>query len=976
MLAARFAWKNTRWRVGKSALGRASLWVGACAVLMLAIATWRDAEIRRFASDRLAKVQAEHRSFQGLFQASFYFFFEDQFLPGIRSRVEAIPDLKRVRFVGTNGNLIFDSADLKKPEAEAVLDAPAIVEAIRGFGAQGENADPAVFLTGYQVQVIAPAGPFSVLYTFEAASLRRWVAGLGGTALAFLALTAWGLSARPWERWRWLDGRGHVRFTGLRSKFLLTIVLIHLLTAVIVFLTLSELQKREQVARIQRESVLFAQFSTDKVVTDFSNHFYFYYQDRFLPAIRSVLSANENLVGIRILSNRTRSVLFDSRTAPAGPVPEQPKEGVTTGLTEQTWADLRNRGTLVRELVAADAGPGVLSVATTHYNESKEPVFFVEFLFGYQGLAKSIASIRKTLVIDLIPSLGLGLLIAAVFAQLLISPIRRLVAALRRVTDGDYDVSIDLNRADEFGELMKAFNAMTSELKKKKELRKYLSDSTYRQIMEAPDSPEGARLRGTRVPATILFSDIRDFVKHCESLEAEEVTSMLNDYFSEMVEVVYKYGGEVDKFIGDALLAVFYAHDAPSETTTALQAIYCALEMRERLSEFNRRRVESRRPPLEIGVGITHGEIISGPIGAKDRMDFTVIGDVVNLANRIEKLSKLGKHTRIVFSHQVEEKVRGLLSYELLSTERIRGKEEEVKVYELVRIQDLEILFDNLKSNDQALRLRSLDLLGQSRNSAAIPPLIAALKDRDERIRLASVGALKMLAVENDAGVLDALFALAKRDPSMKVVSAAIAGIGKLCTTDRVLELAHLLKSSDERIVANAVEAIGQARDPKGTDLILDQLASVHNRVKANAAMALFAAGHVEVIDTLKPMLMHSNALMRSSAAFAIGELTVLAHKERVIEEWKRKGSEAKRFLGELQECVPMLVTLLRDPEPAVKRQAVIALGKIRDKTAVLPLIDNIDLEKDNKDMIRDIGQALHAIGSHKLVREVLDQLT
>ena len=630
----------------------------------------------------------------------------------------------------------------------------------------------------------------------------------------------------------------------------------------------------------------------------------------------------------------------------------------------------------------------MLSVINTFHSQNQEALFLVEYLFTFQSLKRSVALIRQQILIDLVPSLAIGLIIAIAFAQLLISPIRRLVSALAKVTEGDYTVSVELKRSDEIGDLLSAFNSMTSELRKKKELRKYLSDSTYRQVMEAAETNDGARLKGTRVSATVLFSDIRNFVGHCEALDAEEVTSMLNEYFSEMVEVVYKHGGEVDKFIGDAILAVFYSGDetrtirsgdqiqGPSATSTSLQAVYCALEMRERLKDFNRRRVESQKAVIEIGVGITYGEIISGPIGAKDRMDFTVIGDVVNLANRIEKVSKLGKYTRIVFSNHVEQQVRGLLEYEEISREKIRGKEEEVTVFELKSVRELGVLLENLKSGDLSLRVRSLELLGQSRNLDAIPHVLQVLADPDEAIRREAVTSIIKLSPANNDQVLDALFSALENEASDRIISALIAAIGRVCSTHRVLKLSPYLESKDDRIVSNAIEAIGQARDPQAADTILPLLYSRNNRVKANAAMALFASGRIEVISTLKPMLLHSDPLMRSSAAFAIGELTIIAQKDKLLEELRMRGHEVKMFLAELQECVPMLVSLLKDGEPIVKRQAIIALGKIRDKSSVLPIIDTLDLERDNKELIQDIARSLRAIGSHKLVREVLDKLS
>jgi class 3 adenylate cyclase len=433
--------------------------------------------------------------------------------------------------------------------------------------------------------------------------------------------------------------------------------------------------------------------------------------------------------------------------------------------------------------------------------------------------------------------------------------------------------------------------------------------------------------------------------------------------------VVHRHGGEVDKFMGDALLAVFYASgEGRSPTSTCLQAAACALEMRDRLRELNERRVARQQPPLEIGAGITYGEIIAGPIGSPDRMDFTVIGTVVNQAARVEKLSKLGRHTRILFNEAVEEKVRGLLDCERVAG----GPADAPAAFELVRVRALEDLVSMLESEDAPLRRRALELLGQSRNPGAREPILAALNDPDDDTRVAAAGALARVADTEDRGALDALFGRLRAEGSARVASALIAAAGRLCRSERILELGRFLESPDERIVANVVEALGQVRTPNATDLVLPLLASRNNRVKANAAMALFAAGRVEVLGTLKPMLMHSDPLMRASAAFAIGELSILVQREDLFRQWQSTPGGVKVFLGELQECVPMLVALLKDPDPAVKRQAIGALGKIRDRSAVLPMLESLDLEAESRDTLRDFAQALQSIGAHRLVREVV----
>lgn len=966
--------------------------------------------IQGLSQEALSELSIRHAKIVSLFQSSFYFFYEEQFLPGIKEHLELGSKKALIRraviltqFENGNpgGTILFDSQHPVPPTATGASTggistqkaSPSISKQVLERLQFAPISSTSVFSQKLQVQILIPAGVYAVLYEINSQSIQLLL-GFGIViGLVLGSLMYWLLQSGRFSRYLTVVFSFFSKYWRLRVRFLFAIILINLITALIVFVTLVQLNTREQTLRIEKDSQLFGEFSTTEIISDFTNFFYFNLKDRFLPEIKRIIASNDNLINLKIISHRTGRILFNSEYIELSSFGRLSslEDAQKVSFPPEVAEQLKLRDLVTYTQNKQDGKR--LWVVNTYRNENQEPLFWVQYEFTYATLDKSVAAIRRQILIDLIPSLGLGLLIAVIFAQLLISPIRILVQALQRVTSGDYDISVNLQRSDEIGDLVGAFNSMTSELRKKNELRKYLSDSTYRQIMEAPESSEGIKLAGSRVHATVLFADIRNFVHHCETMDADEVTHMLNEYFEEMVEVVYKNGGEIDKFIGDALLAVFYASDEiktirPPENhnqkqvfqkdsaSSALQAIYCAIEMRERLEDFNAKRKAQNLAVIDIGVGISFGEIISGPIGAKDRMDFTVIGDVVNLASRIEKLSKLGRHTKIVFSHHVEEKIKGLLDYDELTREKIRGKDEDVRVFELIGIRDLKRLIENIQGPDLDLRRRSVELLGQSRNLQALPWVIEATQNADELTQLQAVLAVGKLAPRNHEPSLNALFYLIQREISDKVISAAVSAIGKICDTNRILELTHLLDSSNDRIVANVIEAMGQVRSAKATDLILPKLNSRNNRVKANAAMAVFASGHIEVIDTLKPMLLHSDPAMRTSSAFAIGELTLIAAQEQLLDRWKTDPRAVKVFLAELQECVPMLVALLRDPDPMVRRQAVIALGKIKDKSAVLPMIEMVDPQNQSKELLRDVSQALRSIGSHQLVREVIHKLS
>ena len=936
-------------------------------VFVFALSVLKSSWVSVYSQKKLEFVQASNERVFNLFQSSFYFYYEDQFKPALEDFVKNSPDLKRIVIISSNGQATFDSKDLGSDKTVPYKVDPSLA---------ANPSSPQVFDDPEGIGVLHPSGQYSIYYVFSTRTItmRVFLAFLIGVGILFGAWFV--LEVLRYPVLLRFSNLLNTRFKiySLRSKFIGAIVMVNILTGAIIFLSQSRTQKIEQTDRIVNMSVLLADLSKEHLVSSFSNYFYFYYQDKFVPTIKQFFAQKENLVQIRIISRKSGLVVFDSEDMAAGKQPLPGIEGKKSNLSADVLDALKTTDTFHKVINANRANP-YIQVVTTYRNENKDTPFYVEYLFSFVSLQKSIAMVQKQILLELLPGMLLGVVIALLFSQLVVGPVRRVVDATHAIAGGNYEVNLETTKKDEIGDLMRSFNGMASELKRKNELKKYLSGHSYRKIVEAPNGVEN--MGGSRVRATILFCDIRNFVNVCESLDAEEVTSLLNDYFSNMVEVIYKHKGEVDKFIGDAILAVFYDQDDVRQpVNTALHAIYCAMEMRERLNEFNARRLQRGKATIEIGVGINSGELVSGPIGSPDRMDYTVIGDVVNLANRIEKLSKQGRHTRIVFSDRVEERVRGLLDYEEMSRDKIRGKDEEVIVYELIKIKDVDELLTSLSNPDPNVKKHCIELLGYSRNVETLPALYQKLSDSNESVRTAAVTAMTRLAPKDHAETLEILFNHLEHESAERVISNLLIGIGKICRTNKILRIARFLQHSDLRIVANAIEALGATDDPQVIDLLIPFVSSKNNRVKANAAMVLFSKGRVEVIDVLKPMLLHSDPFMRASAAFALGELTILSAAEPISKRVKGDAAAAKQFLGELQGCVSLLVSLLKDNEPIVKRQAIVALGKIKDKSAVLPLLDNLSLETDSKELIHDVAEALRAIGSHRLVREVIRHLS
>ncbi len=278
-------------------------------------------------------------------------------------------------------------------------------------------------------------------------------------------------------------------------------------------------------------------------------------------------------------------------------------------------------------------------------------------------------------------SVGILFLQGMVLAGAFVRPLRKLTEAAARVGKGDLDIDVALETKDEFAMLGHEFNLMTRGLRERQRLTRFVSDEALRSVRRDQTSMREAG--GLRVRRTVLFAHIRGFASLAEAQPPEAVVALLNRYFDAMEGVIDARNGTIDKYISDAIMAVFAPREdaAPPE----VRAAGTALEMRRELEVLNRERAAAGQFQIEIGIGIATGEMISGYIGSEDgRQSLTVIGDTVNLAARLESRSGLAARTGIAICAATAEACRGACVVQPLGTIPIKGKDQPVSLFELV----------------------------------------------------------------------------------------------------------------------------------------------------------------------------------------------------------------------------------------------------------------------------------------------------
>jgi len=271
------------------------------------------------------------------------------------------------------------------------------------------------------------------------------------------------------------------------------------------------------------------------------------------------------------------------------------------------------------------------------------------------------------------------------FGTSITTPIIRLVDATKRIKEGEYRVNIATTGKDEIAELTGAFVEMGIGLEEREKMKDAFGKFVNKEIAEQVLRGE-LRLGGERKDAAVLFSDIRSFTAISEQLEPEEVVEFLNKYMTRMVNCVNVTNGVVDKFIGDAIMAIWGA--PVSHGNDIENAVNAALMMRKELLVFNQDRGGPRKPFIKIGCGINAGPVLAGQIGSEDRMEYTVIGDTVNLASRIEALNKpFG--TDILISEDAYDRVKDVFRVVPMQKIKVKGKSEPQQIFTVLgRLDD------------------------------------------------------------------------------------------------------------------------------------------------------------------------------------------------------------------------------------------------------------------------------------------------
>lgn len=336
--------------------------------------------------------------------------------------------------------------------------------------------------------------------------------------------------------------------------------------------------------------------------------------------------------------------------------------------------------------VRARRGEQVIEVASDIRNATGERIGTLRIGISLRRVNRAVReAINKALMVGAM-GWAFGLAGAYTLARQLSNPVQRLQISAAKIAAGDLHHRADINRTDELGALAEAFNEMARALQESFSRLQKTVESFERFVPEkflkviASDGIENIQVgvASTR-KITILFADIRGYTSMSEQMTPLETFALLNEYLALMGQVINDAGGFIDKYIGDAIMALF-------EDETTGSALRAAVAMHQVLEAFNEKRLPQEQPTIKIGIGIHRGEVVLGTIGFTSRIESTVIGDAVNVAARVEGLTRKYDCSILV----TESVVMALQHPEVFNLRlvddsvKVKGKSEPVAIYELI----------------------------------------------------------------------------------------------------------------------------------------------------------------------------------------------------------------------------------------------------------------------------------------------------
>ncbi len=557
---------------------------------------------------------------------------------------------------------------------------------------------------------------------------------------------------------------------------------------------------------------------------------------------------------------------------------------------------------------------------------------------------------------------GLATFIFALFISILVAngvtrPLGGLSTAMEAVMNGDLATRVNVLTPREVAQLAGAFNQMVQGLSEREQFKKMVSRSAAELVEKLAVSGVQAVHTSNKVETTVLFSDIRSFTTMSENLSPEDLVSMLNEYFEAMGKVISDCGGDIDKFIGDAIMAYF---KSTPERDGAESAVLCAVQMQNEMKAFNERRRLKNKPEIQIGVGLNSGEVVEGHVGNSDRFEHTVLGDTVNVASRLEGECKKGKHMKIVISQATYDRVKRIVEVVPMGSTKLKGKAEEQPIYEVKALLELAAVEPKLKDPSPQVRARAAEQFCRLVPADQLEPVYELLSDPETIVRATVAGAIAQdPRLRNAASwLLDAL----DREEEEQVRLILLQALGQVGGVSALSRIEPLMEDPSSQIRRAVLETMGRLGGRGVVELLLKAKEDSDATVRARVGVILHTAGTSEGLTLLEEMSRSDSIEFRRAAVDALGDLGIALEETRVYASARDALSQESYSAVQLiDRVVSLLLQGLQDPEAGVRFSAIQSLTRMRF-TPALPVLARL-LEDPDSGVADEARRSIQLIG-------------
>lgn len=445
----------------------------------------------------------------------------------------------------------------------------------------------------------------------------------------------------------------------LRMRIRIKLSLIIAITVILVAAVLSTIIISQQRKEIRANVESLARLTTEHLANASRDYLLLHAEVSIQETVNGVHRMNVEGVGNIMIVDRNGVIVAHSNLALAAKRLSNEEFTRIETVTELTSRETPDELEYIRPIYVhhvTKEGTRTIRVGTAVVSFSKEVLY------------RPLGVIEQTIILAAFGVCAVAITIVFFLSGMILQIILELSEGARRVGEGDYHVRIFTRIKDELGALTREFNKMVEQLRERAMLQKFVSKHAMTMIQQH----QIVTLGGERKTIAIVFTDIRNFTRLADTMSPEEVVSLINTYLDAQMNVITAWNGSVDKFMGDGVMAIF---TGPSMMTDAVRS---AIAIQECLREMNHQRRLNKEVTMEVGIGVDAGPTVMGNIGSRSRMDFTAIGDAVNIASR---LCDLAEPNQILVSETIMRGLDGSFSLKNEGTVRFKGKRAAIVIY-------------------------------------------------------------------------------------------------------------------------------------------------------------------------------------------------------------------------------------------------------------------------------------------------------